>query len=122
MTTNEIHERLKARFGEDVGPLTEAKIDPFCVVKRERIVEVCRFLKSEPGLEFDFLEDETAVDWQRFLGALREPCCSCHALFSSMSLWCKHVLAGRRLVFTMYWRVPWASTRAGESRRPAPHR
>jgi NADH-quinone oxidoreductase subunit C len=65
MTTNEIHERLKARFGEDVGPLSEAKVDPFCVVKRERIVEVCRFLKSEPGLDFDFLEDLTALDWPK---------------------------------------------------------
>ncbi len=65
MTTSEIHERLKARFGDDVGPLSEAKVDPFCVVKRERIVEICRFLKSEPGLEFDFLEDETAVDWPK---------------------------------------------------------
>ena len=65
MTTNEIHDRLKARFGDDVGPLTEPRIDPFCVVKRERIVEVCRFLKGEPGLEMDFLEDETAVDWPK---------------------------------------------------------
>lgn len=65
MTTNEIHERLKARFGEDVGPLSEPKIDPFCVVKRERIVDVCRFLKTEPGLELDFLEDLTALDWPK---------------------------------------------------------
>ena len=40
MTTHEIHERLKARFGEDVGPLSEPKVDAFCVVKPERIVEV----------------------------------------------------------------------------------
>jgi NADH-quinone oxidoreductase subunit C len=65
MTTHEVHERLKARFGDDVGPLSEPKIDPFCVVKKERIVEVCRFLKTEPGLEIDFLEDETAVDWPK---------------------------------------------------------
>jgi NADH-quinone oxidoreductase subunit C len=65
MTTHDVHERLKARFGDDVGPLSEPKIDPFCVVKRERLVEVCRFLKAEPGLEFDFLEDETAVDWPK---------------------------------------------------------
>jgi NADH-quinone oxidoreductase subunit C len=65
MTTHEIHERLKARFGEDVGALSEAKVDPFCVVGRERIVEVCRFLKTEPGIELDFLEDETAVDWPK---------------------------------------------------------
>jgi NADH-quinone oxidoreductase subunit C len=65
MTTNEIHERLQARFGDAVGPLSEPKIDPFCVVKRESIVEVCRFLKAEPGLELDFLEDETALDWPK---------------------------------------------------------
>lgn len=65
MTTVEIHERLKARFGEDVGPLAEPKIDAFCTVKRERIVEICRFLKAEPGLEMDFLEDLTAVDWPK---------------------------------------------------------
>ena len=65
MTTQEIHERLKARFGDDVGPLSEPKIDPYCVVKRERIVEICRFLKSEPGVEMDFLEDLTAVDWPK---------------------------------------------------------
>lgn len=65
MTTHEIHERLKARFGEDVGPLSEPKVDAFCVVKPERIVEVCQFLASEPGLEIDFLEDLTAVDWPK---------------------------------------------------------
>jgi NADH-quinone oxidoreductase subunit C len=65
MTTNEIHERLKARFGEDVGALSEPKMDAFCVVKRERIVEVCRFLKAEAGVELEFLEDETAVDWPK---------------------------------------------------------
>ena len=65
MTTVEIHERLKARFGDAVGPLSEPKIDPYCVVQKERLVELCRFLKAEPGLEFDFLEDETAVDWPK---------------------------------------------------------
>jgi len=65
MTTVEIHERLKARFGDDVGPLSEAKIDAHCVVKKERLVEICRFLKSEPGIELDFLEDLTAVDWPK---------------------------------------------------------
>jgi NADH-quinone oxidoreductase subunit C len=65
MTTHEIHERLKARFGDAIGPLSEPKMDAHCTVTREAIVEVCRFLKAEPGLEFDFLEDETAVDWPK---------------------------------------------------------
>jgi NADH-quinone oxidoreductase subunit C len=65
MTTNEIHERLKARFGDAVGPLSEPKIDAYCVVQAQALVDVCRFLKAEPGLEIDFLEDETAVDWPK---------------------------------------------------------
>ncbi len=65
MTTNEIHDLLKRRFGDDVGPLSEPKVDAFAMVKRERIVEVCRFLKSEKGLELDFLEDLTAIDWPK---------------------------------------------------------
>ncbi|HET9554109.1 MAG TPA: NADH-quinone oxidoreductase subunit C [Anaeromyxobacteraceae bacterium] len=65
MTTNEIHERLKARFGDDVGAPTETKGDPWLPVKRERLVEVCRFLKETPGLDFDFCEDLTAVDWPK---------------------------------------------------------
>jgi NADH-quinone oxidoreductase subunit C len=65
MTTSEIHERLKARFGDDVGAPTETKGDPWLPVKRERLVEVCRFLKETPGLDFDFCEDLTAVDWPK---------------------------------------------------------
>ncbi len=65
MTTNEIHERLKARFGDAVGPLSEPKIDAYCVVQAQALLDVCRFLKTEPGLEIDFLEDETAVDWPK---------------------------------------------------------
>ncbi len=65
MTTQEIHERMKARFGDEIGPLSEPRMDAFCTVKRERIVEVCRFLATESGLELDFLEDLTALDWPK---------------------------------------------------------
>jgi len=63
MTTQELHQRLRARFGEEVGPLSEPKVDAFCLVKAERIVEVCRFAKQELGI--DFLEDLTALDWPK---------------------------------------------------------
>jgi NADH-quinone oxidoreductase subunit C len=65
MTVEEIHGQLRARFGDDVGPLSEPKVDRSCQVARERIAEVCRFLKRAPGLELDFLEDLTAVDWPK---------------------------------------------------------
>ncbi len=65
MTTSEIHDLLKGRFGDDVGPPSPppSRGDAWLPVKRERLVEVCRFLKETAGLDFDFCEDLTAVDW-----------------------------------------------------------
>ena len=65
MNVEDIHGRLAARFGEAVGPLSEAKVDAACTVPAGRLVEICRFLKGEPELAFDFLEDLTAVDWPK---------------------------------------------------------
>jgi NADH-quinone oxidoreductase subunit C len=65
MTTNEIHERLTAKFGDAVGPLSEPKLDPFCVVKADRIAEIARYLKTTPGIELDFCEDVAGVDWPK---------------------------------------------------------
>lgn len=63
MTVQEIHGQLRARFGEAVGALSEPKIDPFCLVARDRLLEVATFLRGAEGLELDFLQDLTAVDW-----------------------------------------------------------
>jgi NADH-quinone oxidoreductase subunit C len=65
MTVQEIHERLQAEFGDAVGPLSEPKIDPFVVVKAERLLDVAKLLRSAPGIELDFCEDLTAVDWPK---------------------------------------------------------
>jgi len=65
MTVNEIHEKLKAEFGEAVGPLTEPKVDPFAVVRAERMVDVARFLKRTMGIELDHCNDLTALDWPK---------------------------------------------------------
>jgi NADH-quinone oxidoreductase subunit C len=66
MTTSEIHDLLKARFGDDVAaPAAPVKGDPWLTVKATRWLEVCRHLKETPGLEFDFCEDLTAVDWPK---------------------------------------------------------
>lgn len=61
MTLQEIHGKLRAQFGDAVGELTEA-IDPWSVVPGERLVEICTWLRDTPGLEMDFLQDETASD------------------------------------------------------------
>ena len=63
MNAQEIHAKLKAQFGDAVGDLTEAKIDPFVTVKADKIVEICQFAKAEAGLVFDYCEDVTGIDW-----------------------------------------------------------
>ena len=65
MTINEIHERLVAQFGDAVGPLSEPKVDAFCIVKAEKLVEICRFLKRTAGIEMDFCEDVAGVDYPK---------------------------------------------------------
>jgi NADH-quinone oxidoreductase subunit C len=63
MNAQEIQARLKAQFGDAVGELSEAKIDPFVTVKAEKIVELCQFARGEAGLDFDYCEDVTGIDW-----------------------------------------------------------
>ncbi len=65
MKVNEIHEKLKAEFGDAVGPLSEPKVDPFAVVRADRIADVARFLKHTPGLELDHCNVITGVDWPK---------------------------------------------------------
>jgi NADH-quinone oxidoreductase subunit C len=65
MTVSEIHSKLKEAFGDAVGALSEPKIDPFCVVQAERLVEIARFLKKTPGLELDHCNVITGVDYPK---------------------------------------------------------
>jgi NADH-quinone oxidoreductase subunit C len=63
MTQEELCTQLKAQFGDAVGALSETKGDRFVIVKGEKIIEICQFLKNTPGLEFDYCQDITAIDW-----------------------------------------------------------
>jgi NADH-quinone oxidoreductase subunit C len=62
LTFEQIHQKLTAKFGDAVGPAQPAKKDAWCTVAAPRLVEISRFLKADPELAFDFLEDLTAVD------------------------------------------------------------
>jgi NADH-quinone oxidoreductase subunit C len=62
VTIQEIHQKLKAEFGDAISDLHEA-MDPFAVVATDKLAEVCAWLRDTPGLEMDFLQDETAVDY-----------------------------------------------------------
>jgi NADH-quinone oxidoreductase subunit C len=63
MTPQEIHSRLAARLGDAVGPLAETKRETFFTVRKDVLVEACRFLKEDPALALEALDDLTALDW-----------------------------------------------------------
>ncbi|HEX9614616.1 MAG TPA: NADH-quinone oxidoreductase subunit C [Bacteroidota bacterium] len=64
MTAQEIHDNLKAKFGEAVA---EAKLDalqPWIRVAEDLTGEIAEFLRDEPGFEFDYLSCLSGVEFQ----------------------------------------------------------
>ena len=53
---------LQREHAEWVGEVIEAFGEITIIVPRERIVEVCSFLKTSPGYEFNFLSDLCGAD------------------------------------------------------------
>ncbi len=60
MTPQEAVERLKAQFGDAVGAIVEFRGEVTTTVSREKIVEICKFLKTECA--FAMLTDLSGVD------------------------------------------------------------
>jgi NADH-quinone oxidoreductase subunit C len=61
-----IHARLAARFGTAIGELTGTRPDNSgATVATPSIADVCRFAKTEPGLEFDCLSNLSGVDYPK---------------------------------------------------------
>lgn len=71
MDSRAIFDLVAARFGEAVFEFTDAvdtsakegPRDPFFKVRPEAARAVLAFLRDEPALRFDFLQNLTAVDW-----------------------------------------------------------
>ena len=57
-----ILEQLKNHFGDAVLEVNEFRDELTVVVPKERIVDICRFLKEDPQLQFDFLADVCGID------------------------------------------------------------
>ena len=55
-------EKLKDRFGDKIGGVAEFRNEWSVYVQKSDLIEVLRFLKTEPGCEFNFLSDITSVD------------------------------------------------------------
>src|SRR5512145_3402401 len=55
--------KLKERFGDAIVATHSEFGDDTAVVRRERIVEICTFLRDDPAMRFDFAMDLTGVDY-----------------------------------------------------------
>jgi NADH-quinone oxidoreductase subunit C len=60
MTPQETVQKVQARFGESISAVVEFRGQTGITVPREKIVEICAFLKTECG--FDMLTDLSGVD------------------------------------------------------------
>lgn len=59
---NTLVEKLNARFGEQAIEASEFRDELTIVVPKDRIVEICRFLKEDAELQFDLLADLCGID------------------------------------------------------------
>ena len=63
MKPEEFLDRLKQKFGERVRGANFEALDPWVEASPEGVVEVCRYLRDEPDLRFNFLNSITVVDY-----------------------------------------------------------
>jgi NADH-quinone oxidoreductase subunit C len=62
-TVNEkVLERLKAKFADTILEANEFRSELTIVIPKEKIVEVCKFLKDDHELSFDLLADLCGID------------------------------------------------------------
>lgn len=63
MTQENVVNKLREKFNDSIIEVVEFRGETTVKVKPEVIVDFCHFLKSDPELRFDLLEDLTAIDW-----------------------------------------------------------
>ena len=56
-------QKLKEKFPNSVIDIHSFRGDDTVVVRKDDILEICRFLKNDPEMSFDFLSDLCGVDY-----------------------------------------------------------
>lgn len=62
MDNQTVLQQLQSRFGDAILSSTEYRDELTVVVSKERIVEICSFLKTDPALSYDLLADLCGID------------------------------------------------------------
>lgn len=64
MNTKElIVEKVKKKFGESLEEVSDFRNDLCITIKKDQIVNLGKFLKEDPDLQFIMCKDVTAIDW-----------------------------------------------------------
>jgi NADH-quinone oxidoreductase subunit C len=63
MTPAEVHQTLVAKFGDKITGANLEALDPWIEVAPAAIADVARFLKTDPALAFDALNNLSGVDY-----------------------------------------------------------
>ena len=63
MTPAETIALLETQFGSAITAKNAAAMDPFVTVEPAKLVDVCTFLRDDPRLKFEMLNDLSAVDY-----------------------------------------------------------
>jgi NADH-quinone oxidoreductase subunit C len=63
MTPADLVATLEQTFGERIKSKNLTALDPFVVVEPADLLEVCRFLRDDPRLQFDILNCVSGVDY-----------------------------------------------------------
>ena len=55
--------KVKEKFGTSLEEVSDFRDDLCLTIKDDKILQLAKFLKEEPELEFVMLKDVTAIDW-----------------------------------------------------------
>lgn len=63
MNATEIIDRLKQRFGDRILRSDTDCLDPWAEIAADSLHEICRFLRDDPDMRFDYLHCVSGVDY-----------------------------------------------------------
>ncbi len=70
MTAQEIHDKLKNKFSDDIIELNDAVLQPFIKVDPGKIDEIAEYLRDDSEFEFDYLSNLSGVDLGENVGVV----------------------------------------------------
>ncbi len=63
MNNSSILEKIKSKFADSIIETGEFRGELTVVIKKEKLVEICKFLRDDSDLKFDHLTDVSGVDF-----------------------------------------------------------